>query len=64
MATGRHAAGKGKHRAAPSRPPLVARVLILVLVLTALAVFLPVIAGLGLLAGIFFGWMGRAITRT
>lgn len=64
MATGRHAAGKGKHRAAPSRPPLVAGVLILVLVLTALAVFLPVIAGLGLLAGIFFGWMGRAITRT
>lgn len=64
MATGRHAAGKGKHRAAPSRPPLASRILILLIVLVGLGTFLPVLVGLGLALGIFFGWMGRAITRT
>lgn len=59
---GRHAKGKGKHRA--DTPPLLSRILILLLVLIGLATFLPVIAGLGLALGIFFGWMGRAITRT
>lgn len=59
---GRHAKGKGRHAAA--RPPLISRMLILLLVLIGLATFLPVIAGLGLALGIFFGWMGRAITRT
>ena len=32
------------------------------LVLIGLITFLPVIAGFGLLFGIFFGWMSRAIS--
>ena len=62
MAYGRHAEGKGRHRA-PARPPLVWRLLILGFVVTGLVVALPVIMGLALWLGIMFGWMNRAITK-
>jgi hypothetical protein len=62
MAYGRHAQGKGRHRA-PARPPLVWRLLVLALVVTGLVVALPVVMGLALCLGIVFGWMNRAITK-
>jgi hypothetical protein len=62
MATGRHAKGKGRHRA-PSPNPLSKLVLWLV-VMTLLVAFAPVLLGIGLALGIFFGWMTRAVTRT
>jgi hypothetical protein len=62
MSYGRHAQGKGRHRA-PARPPLVWRLLVLALVVTGLVVALPVVMGLALCLGIVFGWMNRAITK-
>lgn len=62
MAYGRHAQGKGRHRA-PARPPLVWRLIILCLVVVALVVALPVVMGLALCLGILFGWLNRAITK-
>ncbi len=62
MATGRHAQGKGRHRA-PSPNPL-SKLLLWLLVMTLLVTFAPVLLGLGLALGIFFGWMTRAITRS
>jgi hypothetical protein len=62
MAYGRHAAGKGRHRA-PARPPLVWRLVVMALVTVGLVVALPVIMGLALCLGILFGWMNRSITK-
>jgi hypothetical protein len=62
MAYGRHAAGKGRHRA-PARPPVVWRLVVMALVTIGLVVALPVIMGLALCLGILFGWMNRAITK-
>lgn len=62
MATGRHAQGKGRHRAPAPRP--IANMLLLLATLTLLAVFLPVVAGIGLVIGVLFGWMTRAVTRS
>ena len=62
MATGRHAQGKGRHRKAPAPRPI-ANMLLLLATLTLLAVFLPVVAGIGLVIGVLFGWMTRAVTR-
>jgi hypothetical protein len=62
MAYGRHAAGKGRHRA-PARPPLVWRLVVMALVTIGLVVALPVIMGLALCIGILFGWLNRAITK-
>jgi hypothetical protein len=62
MAYGRHAAGKGRHRA-PGRPSLVWRLVLMALVIIALVVALPVVMGLALCLGILFGWLNRAITK-
>jgi len=62
MAYGRHAAGKGRHRA-PASPPVLWRLLVLALVVTGLVVALPVVMGLALCLGILFGWLNRAITK-
>ncbi len=62
MAYGRHAAGKGRHRA-PARPPLVWRLVVMALVTVGLVVALPVVMGLALCLGILFGWLNRAITK-
>lgn len=62
MATGRHAQGKGRHRKPPAPRPM-ANMLLLLATLTLLAVFLPVVAGIGLVIGVLFGWMTRAVTK-
>lgn len=61
MATGRHAKGKGRHRA--PAPNTLSKLVLWVIVMTLLVAFAPVIMGLGLALGIFFGWMTRAMTR-
>lgn len=61
MAYGRHAQGKGRHRAPAPSP--IGRLILWVIVMTLLVAFAPVIMGIGLALGIFFGWMTRAITR-
>jgi hypothetical protein len=62
MATGRHAQGKGRHRAPTPSP--IGKLILWVIVMTLVVAFAPVLLGLGLALGIFFGWMTRAMTRT
>lgn len=62
MATGRHAKGKGKHRADTPNPWF--KWLLFVLVIVGLGSALPLLAGLGIALGILFGWLSKATTRT
>lgn len=61
MAYGRHAQGKGRHRAPAPSP--IGRLILWVIVMTLIVAFAPVLLGIGLALGIFFGWMTRAMTR-
>ena len=63
MATGRHAAGKGRHRAPAPAPSLLTKVMLWTVVLVVIISFFPVLVGLGLALGIMFGWMTRGVTR-
>jgi hypothetical protein len=63
MAAGRHAAGKGRHRAQAAGPGPLTKLMLWAIALVLIVTFFPVLLGLGLALGILFGWMSRAITR-
>lgn len=61
MSYGRHAHGKGRHRK-PDTPPLLTRLIVLVIVFVLLVALAPVVAGVGFFLAVILGWTGRGLT--